>query len=247
MAVLLLFSQAYGTMTKNGKGMPMKRLLAMVLAVVLLLCLCACEEEPQNSEPIQTTAPTTVPATASGEKDPQLGEFADGTYFNDFLGIRCTVSEEWTVYSDAQLAQLNGLVLDTMTDEDLVEQLKKSNVGHLFYATADGGHKSINVVLENVGVVNGVLLDEKAYAALSVEQLPAALQSMGLTDVTAEETTVSFVGTDHAAVRVHGKLTGVNFYEKIICIKVGSYFGLVTVASYHEDATDTLLKMFTAG
>lgn len=224
----------------------MKRLFAVALAGVLLLCLCACQEKPQDNEQTQTTAPTTVPATTAGEKNPQLGDFADGTYVNDFLGIRCTVGEEWTVYSDAQLAQLNGLVLDTMTDADIVEQLKKSNVAHLFYATADSGHRTVNVVLENVGVVNGVLLDEKAYMTLSVEQLPNALQSMGLSDVTAEETTVSFAGTDHAAVRVHGKLSGVDFYEKIICIKAGAYFGLVTVASYHEDQTDALLEMFTA-
>lgn len=178
-------------------------------------------------------------------KDPQLGDFADGVYTNGFIGIRCEVSEEWTVYSDAQLAQLNGLVLDAMTDEHLVEQLKKSNVAHLFYATAENGHKSINVVLENIGLINGVLLDEKAYVELSVEQLPGALGSMGLTNVTAEAVTLNFVGDNHAAVRVHGILSGIDFYEKIICIKVDSYFGLVTVASYHEDVTEDLLKMFT--
>lgn len=224
----------------------MKRVFAMVLTAGLLLCLCACAEEPQVTEPTQTAAPTTVPATTAGAKDPQMGEFADGTYTNDFLGICCKVNEEWTVYSDAQLAQLNGLVLDTMTDADIVEQLKKSNVAHLFYATADGDHNSVNVVLEKVGVFNGILLDEKTYIAVSAEQLPAALQSMGLTDVTAEETTVSFVGVDHAAVRVYGKFSGVDFYEKIVCIKVGNYFGLVTVASYHEDKTDALLDMFAA-
>ena len=244
--VLLLFLQVYGIMTKNGKGMPMKRSIGIVLAGVLLVCLCACQSEPQVSEPTQTTAPSTPPMVSPGVKDPQLGDFADGIYTNDFLGIRCQVDEAWTVYSDAQLAQLNGLVLETMTDADLVEQLKKSNVAHLFYAAADGGHRTVNVVLENIGVVNGVLLDEKTYMALSVEQLPAALQSMGLTNVTAVAATESFAGTDHAAVRVRGELSGVNFYEKIICIKTGSYFGLVTVASYHNDETDALLRMFTA-
>ena len=225
--------------------MLMKRVLTLMVAAALLLCLCACTEEPQVSEPTQTIVLTTGPEAAVGERNPQLGNFSDGVYTNDFLGICCEAGEEWTVYSDSQLAQLNGLVLDTMTDADLVEQLKKSNVVHLFYATADGGHRSVNVVLENVGVVNGVLLDEKAYMTLSVEQLPTALQSMGLTNVTAETTTVSFAGRDHAAVRVHGTLSGVDFFEKIVCIKVDGYFGLVTVASYHEDQTDALLNIFT--
>lgn len=213
----------------------------------MLLCLCACsQKEPETS--VNTVPPTTTApiVTQPAEKDPQLGNFADGVYTNDFLGIRCEVGSEWTVYSDAELAQLNGLVLDTMTDADLVEQLKKSNVAHLFYATAEGGLRSMNVVLENIGVINGVLLNEKTYIDLSVEQLPAALQSMGLTNVTAEATTVQFAGAEHAGVRVHGVLSGVNFYEKLVCIKVGSYFGLVTVASYGEDTTDALLNMFTA-
>lgn len=225
----------------------MKRLLVVGLAAVLFLCLCACAEEPEvTAAPTQTTAPATVPATTAGAKDPQLGDFSDGVYTNYFLGICCEAGEGWTVYSDAQLAQLNGLVLDTMTDADIVEQLKNSNVAHLFYATADGGHRSVNVVLENVGVFNGVLLDEKTYMAVSVEQLPNALQSMGLTDVTATAVTASFAGKGHAAVQVHGTLSGVPFYEKIVCIKTGNYFGLVTVASYHEDETDALLKMFKA-
>lgn len=232
---------------KPEGGKVVKRWLSMVLAAVLLLSLCACAEEPRvTAEPTQTNEPATVPATTAGEKDPQMGEFADGVYTNDFLGIRCEVSEEWAVYSDSQLAQLNGLVLDTMTDADIVEQLKKSNVAHLFYATADGGHRSVNVVLENVGVFNGVLLDEKTYMAVSVEQLPTALQSMGLTGVTATADTASFAGKKHAAVQVRGMLSEVPFYEKIVCIKTGNYFGLITVASYHEDETDALLKMFKA-
>lgn len=218
----------------------------MALAMALLLCLWGCKEEPQVTEPPQTAAPTTVPATTAGAKDPQLGEFSDGIYTNDFLGIRCEVEEGWTVYSDAQLAQLNGLVLDTMTDADIVEQLKKSSVAHLFYATADGGHRSVNVVLENVGVFNGVLMDEEMYMSVAVEQLPGTLQSMGLTDVTAKAVTASFAGKRHAAVQIHGMFSGVDFYEKIVCIKFGNYFGLVTVASYHEDQTDALLKMFKA-
>lgn len=225
----------------------MNRLLSAILALTMLLCLCACsQKEPETS--VNTVPPTTTApkVTQPAEKDPQLGNFADGVYTNDFLGIRCEVGSEWTVYSDAQLAQLNGLVLDTMTDEDLVEQLKKSNVAHLFYATAEGGLRSMNVVLENIGVINGVLLNEKTYIDISVEQLPAALQSMGLTNVTAEATTVHFAGAEHAGVRVHGVLSGVDFYEKIVCIKVGNYFGLVTVASYGEDTTDALLNMFTA-
>ncbi len=225
----------------------MKRLLFAVSAAVLLLNLVACSQsEPVITDPASEVPVTTAAPTQPQKKDPQLGEFADGVYTNDFVGICCQVDENWSVYSDAQLAQLNGLVLGTMTDADLVEQLKKANVGHLFYATSEEGHKSMNVVLENIGVINGVLLDEQAYVDLSVEQLPAALISMGLVNVKAETTKLQFAGAEHAAVQVRGELAGVSFFEKIVCIKVGNYFGIVTVASYHEDATDALLELFSA-
>ena len=243
----LVFFAALCYNDKNWKGaVCMKRIFSFVLAGIMVFCLCSCASEG-GDEPTVTTSPATEPATTAPQaKDPQLGNFADGVYTNEFVGIRCTVDEQWQVYSDAQLAQLNGLVLDAMTDADLVEQLKRSNVAYLFYAAADNGHRTINVVLENIGVFNGVLLDEKSYVDLSVEQIPAALQSMGLTNVTAEATTVRFAGAKHAAVRVQGVYSGVDFYEMLVCIKIGSYFGVVTVASYHEDATSTLLEMFHA-
>lgn len=223
----------------------MKQMLLLVLAAALLLSLCACGNETPATEPSQPSNTTAPATTAPKEKDPQLGEYADGVYTNAFLDIRCQVDDRWQVYSDAQLAQLNGLVLDSMTDEDLIAQLKEANVAHLFYASADNGHQSVNVVLENAGVINGILLDEKAYAELSVEQLPTVLRSVGLVNVTAEATTVKFAGGKHAAVEVHGLHSGVDFYEKIVCVKVGSYFGVITVASYHEDLTEDLLAMFT--
>lgn len=212
----------------------------------MLVCLCACDGQNEVTEPpVTTTEPTTVhPTTVPKPKDPQLGDFADGVYTNAFIGIRCEVGEEWTVYSDAQLAQLNGLVLDAMTDVDLVNQLKKANIAHLFYAAKNNGMTTMNVVLENIGSVNGVLLDEKAYAELSAKQIPTALESMGLLDVTAEVVSILFAGTRHAGVKVYGTLNGISFYEKIVCIKLGTYIGLVTVASYDEDITPDLLQMF---
>ena len=114
-------------MLKNGKEIPMKRVFAIVLTAGLLLCLCACADEPQvTTEPPKTTVPTTVPATTAGAKDPQMGDFADGTYSNDFLGICCKVSEEWTVYSAVQLGFENVKE----------EKRTKPEAGHL--QTADG-------------------------------------------------------------------------------------------------------------
>lgn len=227
----------------------MKKLTLILLALTMLMGLCACgSKDPADTTAStqNTTIPTTVPTTAPVEtQEPQLGSYENGVYSNPYIGIQCTVDQEWYVYNREEMAQLNGLVLDTMTDKDLVEQLKNADVAYLFYAMKDEGLISMNITLEKLNLVNGILLDEKAYAKASVQQLPAALESMGMTGVTAKEEVFSFAGQEHAGVSVYGNYSGVDFYEKLICIKAGEYMAVVTVASYTEDLTGELLNHFS--
>ena len=237
----------------------MKKSIAWFLAVMMLLMMSACGGEtqpeattttpptttvPTTKTPPTTATPATTPPTTAPEEDPQLGVYADGVYTNAFLGVKWTTNEHWTVHSKEEMAQLNGLVADAMTDEALAEQLKNSGVAYAFYATADEGLVTINIALENLGLLYGTLLDEKSYVDISIKQLPDALEAVGLQNVTAEATTLTFAGAEHAGVTVHGSISGVDFYEKLVCIKSGSYMGIVTVASYYEDITENLLEMF---
>lgn len=227
----------------------MKKYISIILAAVMLL-LCACgSKDPVDTTPSTqgTTVPTTVPTTAPAQTQPapQLGQYENGVYSNPYIGIHCTVGQEWYVYNGEEMAQLNGLVLDTMTDADLVEQMKNADVAYLFYAMKDEGLVSMNITLEKLNLVSGVLLDEKTYAKASVNQIPAALESMGMTDVTAVEEMVTLAGQQHAGIRVHGTYSGVDFYEKLICIKAGEYMAVITLASYGEDQTSQLLQNFS--
>lgn len=227
----------------------MKKLISIILAAVMLLSLCACGgKEDGVTEPSTTvpTTPTTVPTTAPVETQaPQLGSYENGVYSNSYIGIKCTVDQEWYVYNNEEMAQLNGLVLDTMTDEDLVEQLKNADVAYLFYAMKNDGLISMNITMEKLNLVSGILLDEKSYAKASVQQLPAALESMGMTDVTAQEEMFTFAGQEHAGISVHSTYSGVDFYEKLICIKAGEYMAVITLASYGEDVTSELLNYYS--
>lgn len=222
----------------------MKKWLLGILIACMVFSLIGCAAtEPERTE---GTAPSggTEP-TQEQQENPRLGTYQDGVYSNSFLGLECRVDEQWTVATEKELAELNGLVLDAMTDADLAAQLEKASVVHLFYAMADEGLVTMNVALENLGVINGVLLDEKSYVELSVKQVPAALEAIGLSGVTAEAEEMTFAGGSHWGVVIHGMLSDVNFYEKIVCVKVGNYLAAVTVGSYYEDITDQLLAKFT--
>lgn len=242
----------------------MKKLLTLTLALLVVLSLCACggpaasvsggETSVPTTEP--SAEPTTEPSTAAtteatevpteDEEDPRLGSYADGVYINDYLGVRCALDENWTVFSAQELASLNGMVAELMTDEDLAEQLASSNSVQLFYAMADEGLVTLNIGIENLGILYGTLLDEQSYADRSVDLLVSALESAGMENVTAGTTTVTFAGGEHVCVTVHGTFYDVDVYEQIVCVKMGSYMALYTAASYYEDITTDLLDLFTA-
>ena len=242
----------------------MKRTAIFLLALMLMLVLTACgpATQPENTGPAtqpstqvltettepstQPTAESTEPVTQPQEESPRLGSYADGVYSNDYLGVKCTLTEEFTVATKEELAQLNGVVAGAMSDQDLAQQLLKSGVAHAFYAIADEGLVTINIAVENLGLIYGTLLDEESYVEHSIGQLPAALKSMGLVDIKTEAVSLTLAGKEHAGVTVHGTLSGVDFYEKLVCIKNGSYMTVVTVGSYYEDITDYLLSLFSA-
>ena len=82
---------------------------------------------------------------------------------------------------------------------------------------------------------------------LSVEQVPAALESYGFTDVTAQLTTVDFAGQKNVpAVAVSAMNGDIATYELLVCLKAGNYSFSVTLCSFTEDVTADMAALFTA-
>lgn len=208
----------------------MKKLLAFLLAAVMLVSLVAC--------------------TKGGEDDGDtiMGSYdkSSSVYSNDLLDIKFTMNKDWEVFDEEQIAELNGMTKDILSlDEELSEALEKSGSVQVFYAQRDGGLVTANIVIENIGLVYGALIDEKTYAENSVDQVAPALEAMGMADVETEIITVNFAGEDHTAINIHASLFGADFYETMVCMKVGRYIAGVTVGSYVTDETGDVLAMFS--
>lgn len=204
----------------------MKKILSAVLALAVLLALTACGS-PAPAEP-------TVPV------GPVLGVTEGSTYTNDFFGMTCTFRDGWLVADEEQLAQIMGVTTDALTQANL----DTTGSAYSLYASAADGLSSVNIVMENLGTVYGMILDTKTYAENSVKQLPAALEAVGMSNVTAQVTTATFAGREETAVTIQATMSGVNFYETMICLKQGSYIAVVTAASYYEDTTADILAVF---
>lgn len=206
----------------------------------------------QTQEPADIITPATqtpeAPDNTDTSSDPTLGVYSESThvYENEFIGIGCQLDADWEVFDAAAIAELNGLVIDTMTDEALAEQMESSGYVQPFYAQAEGGFMTVNITLENLGLLYGSMLDEQGYAELAVGQVPAALESLGMSDITTQITSASFAGGQHTAIVISGTIQDVEFHELMICMKVGRYIANVTAASYFTDVTGDILDMFYA-
>lgn len=189
-----------------------------------------------------------VSLAACGEKDDEriLGVYTEDTrtYENSFIGIACKPDAEWEVYNADQIAELNGLVASQINDEAIAKQLEESGTAMPFYAQQQEGLVTLNISLENLGLMYGSLLDEQQYAEQSSKQVAPALEAMGMTGVTTEVGTLSFAGSDHAAIFINGSLQGIPFYETLVCMKAGKYMAIITAGSYVTNTTKDTLSMF---
>ena len=253
----------------------MKKIAALILLTALLVSLTACGGKPaaaENSEPtpppatetpaLETPAPETpVPTedletpTAAPVETPAeepssdliLGVYSEDshTYENELIGIGCRLDADWYVYDEEEIAALNGMMIDMMTDEDIAGQLENGGYVQPFYAQKLGDDfATVNITIENLGLLYGALLDEQKYAELSVKQIPAALEGLGMTDINVEIGSAEFAGSEHTAIFVSAFFQDIEFYEVMVCVKADRYMASIAASSYFTNLTGEVLPMF---
>ena len=205
----------------------------------------AADDRPHTPSP--TVQPTQGPSAAPNTSpDSILGTYSTVTYIyeNEFIGIGCRLDAEWEVFDADEIAELNGTMIDAMTDETVTGLLETSGYAQPFYAQMEEGLVTANITVENLGLLYGSMLDELGYIQKSVDQIPAALESLGLTDITTEIGSLVFAGKEHVAVFISANLQDVEFYETMVCMKFGNYIANITAGSYFGDVTQDVLALF---
>lgn len=246
----------------------LKKLFALLLALVLTLSLAACggktapaddktptqnNETTDNTQEAEDTGDSQNPDNTGDSQNtdnPDQVEFRRGTvegntYTSDFLGITATLDENWIIANDEQLAQLGGLVSDSFKDEDIKKLLENGSTVYEFYALNQTDNSSVNITVQDLGSLGGIMVDEDAYADANLKGLPEVLSDGGITVTKLEKTTVAFAGSTHAALTLEGTVSEVALYETIVLLKNGPYMAVVTAASFDEaNPPANLLALF---
>lgn len=235
-----------------------KKLTALLLAALLTLSLAGCgsQNDPQaggDVTPGTTDAAaagqvqTPDPADTDGEAIPDLGTVNGGTYTNAYANIACTLDDSWIFYTEEEIAELNGLVLDSTSDDQLRKMLEENASIQDMYASSTDGLMTINVVFQNLGLVRSAALSLQEYAELAAEQVPGMMETFGYSDITAKIAAVDFAGLkNQPALALTATVEDVPMYELQVYVKVDTYVYSITLCSFVEDVTADMAALFTA-
>lgn len=253
--------------------MNMRKLFSLLLAFVLVLAMlvgCSSVEDisgqvtplEEPTQPLEIEIPeepeivvpeaeiTELPEEAEQSDPFTLGQIEGGVYTNNYLGIGCTLDENWVFYSAEELQAL---------PENVREMLKDTEAGELL----DGVAQIMDMKAENMtemATINVLyspqsLQTQLAYAAmteeafldsvlLSKDVMISAYTDMGMENVEIEKAVVTFLGEEHFAIKTTAVEQGLNRYMLQVYDMSGAFGATLTVTSYNEDITQELLDLF---
>lgn len=230
----------------------MKKLFILLTVAALLLCGCG------NSEPVSgevtpvTEAPAEVTeAPAPTEKPLSFGRIEGGTYTNTYMGIGCTMDENWSIYSAEELQTLPETVQGAIAGSDLesvmadypqIFDLQAENVNDLL---------AVNIVYTKIGLQERLLYatqteEETVDGILSqADLIKESYTQAGMEVESMEKVKLTFLGEEHWGVRTVANAGSVPIYMlQVMNFDLGAYGVNLTATSYLEDNAQSVLDLF---
>lgn len=231
------------------------RLVAVLLSLLLCAMLGACAASLVSGEVRNLSDQTGLGAALSDsgqdaqEETKQETEPASGyEYRNEYFKIGCTLTEEWYAYTQDELNDLNGLVIDATEgtkSEDLIKQsLDNGSIAFDFFTVAGIGRYNINVVLGGMTSIMDAIASEKMLIDQSAGSLIETMEKSGIQHVTYQTEEITFLGKKHICLNFQGDYMGTPIYEKVVYLRRHPYLACITATSAEEDDTADMFSLF---
>jgi len=228
--------------------MKIKNLIALFLCLSLLLCGCGASEEPERG----TITPAETEAQTKAEEKVSLGVMEGGTYENTYIGYGCTLGEGWVYKTAEELQDISGMTQEILDGTDIGDQVDAySQITDMFAENLDL-LMNINILYSRLTpqqrLVQFALTEEQMVDA-TLEQkdlLVTSYSQAGIEVSTLEKVTVTFLGQERTAIHTEATIDGVNYYilQLFEMDLGGSYYVTLTLSSFVEDNTVSMLDLF---
>lgn len=159
---------------------------------------------------------------------------SDSGFENSLLGIGVKLDEEWRFANSEELATANGL--EEITDESLAEALKTKTFicDMMAEKKFKGGADSITLTFPNISSASGDMT-EREYAEATL---------VGIENATAVIETVRLGDNEHISIRLIGKISDTDYYQRMIFVKKNGYLGMITLTCVSEDEIYDIISRF---
>lgn len=246
----------------------MKKKIVVVLALILIASMvfvtgCGKKDAPgpesmnnnTAEEPAEEEEEAEEPAEEEISAVPSelLGTGTDSSYENEFFGFKFEAPEGWYVLSDEERGKAMGIASSEIDDEEILAMFESTGYAMDFYAmdvqngdATTGAFSNLNITIQDVGKLYGMLYSEKEIAEASIATVEQALAAQGATDVKVEVGESEFLGETCVSMTTQSKAGGIDMYQKQVYVKKGSAMACVTATSFAENKTDEMLANFKA-
>lgn len=167
---------------------------------------------------------------------------ADGnTYKNEFFSIGCVLDDQWKIYSDAEIDEINQFQEGAATDENVAAVLEQSYLLDMAAARYDG-NANISIIVQNKG---NVRITEDEFTKSGLGTATSVMEQSGYTDTDAEIGKVNFCGRERTVINIKAKTQDKDVYEKQLSMINGSYVIVITFRAFDEKDLDAAVKAFS--
>lgn len=242
----------------------MKKIIALLLALVLVLSLAACGGTSQppkgtiTSNDTQADTPDTKESADSQEAETQpqeenndfsLGAMQGGTYENAYVGYGCKLDGNWTYKTAEELQDVSGLTQEMFEGTDL--DISAYNQILDMMAECTDPLASINVQYTSLSTQERLahaMAGEEGIIDATLQQkdlLISTYAQAGIEVTSMEKVQVTFCGETRWAIKTVASIQGMGYYiVQLFDTNIGPYYVTLTLGTFVEDNTDTLLNLF---
>ena len=139
-----------------------------------------------------------------------------------------------------------GQTAELFQSETFKEQMNKIDMFYDFYAQKPDGTQTINILIQNLGLLYGTVMDEETFVDMSTKSLEAQLEDAGFSNISWEINTIDLGGQTRHGMLIQADVNGMTYQAQQAYIKVGSYIAVITLGDFTGEGPAALAELFSA-
>lgn len=239
------------------------RIIAILLLLALALTACTPASNVTETEaatetviPVRPTAPTystelteaptettEAPTETTEALEFDLGTVDGNTYENETLGLRAAFGDDWYIYNNSDLADLNQSISHMFDNAAIYNAIEEGQTVYFFYATTKYSSMASVAISASMNQLPG--LDEETLLLLLAPQIKAEMEHLGhYSDIVCTDIETDFCGQKHAALSISFTASAVHLNQTIIYLSRGDLLFCFTITGMQESTVTEIQNLF---